>query len=88
MEMTIEERYADDPVLLRLYTKKLPLAGWAGLKDKVERSFSAATNKALGRGQRGKPFQSKTPAPSQQGERLKRDLSKVEDVHVPVAAAR
>ena len=86
MQETLEERYAGDPVLLRLYTKKLPQAGWAGLKDKVERSFSAATNRALGRGQRGKPFQPKTPAPSQHTVALDPDLSKVEDLEIPVAA--
>lgn len=87
-EMTLEEQYADDPVLLRLYKKKLVIPGWAGLKDKMERRFSAATRRALGKKPRGKSFRAKPLAPSQHGERLERNLDGVEDVRVPTAAAR
>lgn len=85
---TLEERYVGDPRLLRFYQKKLPQAGWAGATDEVERRFIAATRKAQGRKPRGRPFQPQTPVPSQRRAPLKQDLSKVEDAHVPVAAAR
>ncbi len=85
---TLEERYADDLELLRFNQKKLLIAGWPGLKDDVEKAFIAATRKALGRKPRGRPFQRKTPAPSRRRARLDRDVSRVEDLDVPVAAAR
>jgi hypothetical protein len=36
---TLEQRYADDPELLRLYKKKLPMRGWAGKKDATEKEY-------------------------------------------------
>ena len=76
---TLEERYAGDPVLLRLYEKKLPKPGWAGMKDEVEQRFSAATRKRQGRGSRGRPFERKHPAPSQGTARLNGDQEGAED---------
>ena len=63
--MTLEERYADDAVLLEFYRKNLPKAGWPGATDDVERRFVAATRREQGRKPRGRPFQPKTPSPSQ-----------------------
>ena len=39
IEQTLEEEYADDPVLLNLYKKKLRKRGWAGAKSKNEVQF-------------------------------------------------
>ncbi len=36
---TLEERYADDSQLLRLYKRKLLKPGWAGKKDAVEKEY-------------------------------------------------
>ena len=36
---TIEQLYANDPVLLDLYTRKLPKHGWAGAKTAEEREY-------------------------------------------------
>ena len=82
------ERYRDDPEVLALYTKKLLKPGWAGVKDDVERQFVAATRRVLGRRPRGKPYQPKTPSPSQRPAPLVRDVDEVDDPDVPVAAAR
>ncbi len=38
-EQTLEEEYADDPILLKLYKKKLGKRGWAGVKSKNEVQF-------------------------------------------------
>ena len=35
-ELTLEEEYADDPVLLKFYKKKLRIRGWAGTKSRSE----------------------------------------------------
>ena len=88
MMMTLEERYTGDPVLLRFYSENLPKAGWAGATDNVERRFVAATRRAQGRQARGKPFQPKTPSPSQRPARLEMGLDEVDDTDVAVAAAR
>jgi len=85
--MTLQGRYAGDPVLLRFYNENLPKAGWAGATDNVERRFVAATRKAQGKKPRGKPFQSKPPS-SQCPARLVRDVDEVNDWDVAVAAAR
>lgn len=37
--MSLEERYAKDPELLRLYKRKLLLSGWAGELDAVELAY-------------------------------------------------
>lgn len=37
--LTLSELYKDDPVLLDLYRRKLPLRGWAGAKMKEEREY-------------------------------------------------
>ena len=36
---TLDERYADDPVLLRLHERNLPHHGWAGRLDCTEREY-------------------------------------------------
>lgn len=36
---TLEIRYSDDLVLLRLYKRRLRRKGWAGEKDATEREF-------------------------------------------------
>lgn len=36
---TLKDRYKDDPILLRLYRKKLPKRNWAGRKDDVEKEY-------------------------------------------------
>ena len=38
-EMTLEERYANDPWLLELYREKLLEPGWAGELDDVELAY-------------------------------------------------
>lgn len=37
--MTLEERYADDPILLNFYRRKLLQPGWAGELDTVELAY-------------------------------------------------
>ena len=61
----LEQRYASDIILLRLYQKKLPKAGWPGATDDVERQFVAATRREQGRKPRGRPFSQKPHAPPQ-----------------------
>lgn len=40
-EMTLEQEYANDPILLRFYKRKLLIRGWAGHKTSAERDYCA-----------------------------------------------
>lgn len=50
-ESGLAAEYADDPVLLRFYMKKLMQRGWAGTFDPVEKRYTQLVRKALGTGQ-------------------------------------
>jgi len=87
MHETLEHRHADDSVLLRIYQKKLPIAGWAGATDDCEREYRRRDRAEQDRKPRGKAFGPGNPSPSQRA-RLERDVDEVNDSDVAVAAAR
>ncbi len=45
-DWTLEEEYADDPVLLKLYKKKLRKRGWAGAKSRSEKEWLRSLSRA------------------------------------------
>ena len=80
---TLEEGYADDPILLMFYANNLPKVGWPGATDDCEREYRRRYRANQNRKPRGKPFQPQTPSPSQRPAALVRDEEESTDLSAP-----
>jgi hypothetical protein len=45
---TLEEEYANDPLLLKLYKKKLLKRGWAGKLTAIDREYRSRARRSAG----------------------------------------